>query len=340
LKRLLYIFSCLLLLALSLSGCKRGNQSGTGQRVVLYCSVDEVYAKPVIKRLEEQTGLRIDALYDTEAAKTAGLANRIRAEKSRPRGDVFWSSALLQTLLLQREKLLQEYVSPSARYILPQFKDSTGAWTGLGVRARVIVYHQSVANPPRTLQDLLQPRFKGEVGISNPQFGTGSDWVAALGTRQGTDKTLDYFRALKRNGVRVLPGNSVVADKVSRGELLAGVTDTDDFFATQKKPGSGIRIVNDSPQPAINTVLVPGSVAVLKGAPNMKAAQQLVDALLDLHTEDELVRVMPGVQSTRREPASNGAFNFHMEAAPGDTREWPDTWQKMRDPLADILLRN
>jgi iron(III) transport system substrate-binding protein len=205
LKNFYRVFTCLLLVVVFGAGCNRSNNSGPPQRVVLYCSVDEVYAKPIIKRLEERTGLRIDALYDTEAAKTAGLANRIRAEKSRPRGDVFWSSALLQTLLLQREELLQPYVSPSARYIPPSFKDSTGAWTGLGVRARVLVYQQSVKDPPRTLQDLLQPRFKGQIGISNPQFGTGSDWVAALATRQGADKTIEYFRALKKNDVRVLP---------------------------------------------------------------------------------------------------------------------------------------
>ena len=94
--------------------------------------MDDVYAKPIIKDLEKQTGLQIDVLYDTEAAKTAGLANKIRAEKLRPQGDVFWSSALLQTLLLNREGLLQPYVSPSAKEIPQAFKAKDGSWTGLG----------------------------------------------------------------------------------------------------------------------------------------------------------------------------------------------------------------
>src|SRR5688500_19467553 len=91
-----------------LTGCRQQDSAGSGgttptNRVTLYCSVDEVYAKPIIHDLEKKTGLDIDVLYDTEATKTAGLANRIRAERNRPQGDVFWSSALLQTLLLQRE---------------------------------------------------------------------------------------------------------------------------------------------------------------------------------------------------------------------------------------------
>jgi iron(III) transport system substrate-binding protein len=186
---------------------------------VLYCSVDEVYAKPIIRDLEKRTGLRIDALYDTEATKTAGLATRIRAERRRPQGDVFWSSALLQTLLLKREGLLQAYQSPSAKDIPAAFKDKDGMWTGLGVRARVIVFHETTwGRPPNTLSYLLWHGFQNKVGISNPQFGTASDWVAALATRQGVAKTLNYFRALKKNGVRVLPGNSIVAEKVARGE--------------------------------------------------------------------------------------------------------------------------
>ncbi|MDQ3812475.1 MAG: extracellular solute-binding protein, partial [Armatimonadota bacterium] len=283
-------------------GCRHA-QSPTpaaSNRVVLYCSVDDVYARPIIRDLEKRTGLRIDALYDTEAAKTAGLANRIRAERDRPRGDVFWSSALLQTLLLNREGLLQPYQSPAASNIPRAFRAADGAWTGLGARPRVIVYHQSVKNPPRSLQDLLQPRFKDKVGISNPQFGTASDWVAALATRWGRAKTLNYFRALKKNGVRVLAGNSVVADKVHRGELLAGVTDSDDFLAQMRKTSDGIRVHKLSATGTADVVLIPGSVAVLAKAPHPQAARRLMDALLSAATEQQLVKQMPGVLPLRR----------------------------------------
>src|SRR5687768_1512589 len=120
-KRFLSLYTlCLGVSAVISAGCH--NQQAPTNRVVLYCSVDDVYAKPIIKQLEKQTGLKIDVLYDTEAAKTAGLANKIRAEKNRPQGDVFWSSALLQTLLLNREGLLQPYISPSAKGIPAAFK--------------------------------------------------------------------------------------------------------------------------------------------------------------------------------------------------------------------------
>lgn len=330
-------YFCLLLLFLA--GCAPSTApssppktAATQERVVLYCSVDDVYAKPVIAAVEKRTGLRIDVLYDTEAAKTAGLANRIRAEAARPQGDVFWSSALLQTLLLEREGLLEEYASPSARDIPAAFKGRS--WAAPGVRSRVIVWHRSVKNPPRSMGDLLQPRFRNAVGISNPQFGTASDEAAALGVRWGQAKALAWYRGLKANGALVLPGNSVVAQRVARGELLAGITDTDDYLAEKKKGGG---IVAGQMQ----LLAIPNSVAVLKNSRRPAAAWRLTDALLNIETEALLCAAMPGVFPIRvaaraKDPRIPPVFDSRH--SPADTARWPASWQSVRDPLANILL--
>jgi iron(III) transport system substrate-binding protein len=324
-RRLFFPFAFLGALV-ALAGCK----SQPSNRVVLYCSVDDVYAKPVVAELERKTGLQIDVLYDVESAKTAGLANRIRAEKERPRADVFWSSALLQTLLLQREGLLQEYSAPNAKNIPLAFKDSKGAWTGVGLRARVLMFPDGKNRSALLPQGLLQPQLKNKIGISNPQFGTASDWAAALTVRWGKAKTLEYFRALKKNGVRVLPGNGVVAEYVARGDLLAGVTDSDDFYAATRnlKPSQNRFLMTPFATSKNSSVLVPGSVAILKGAPHNANAQKLVDAILDPQTETRLKQAMLGV-----EPLHNS-----KQQAPDDTAKWAAAWDEIREPLAQILL--
>jgi len=308
-------------------------------RVVLYCSVDEVFARPIINDLQVRTGLKIDVLYDTEAAKTAGLASRIRAESSRPQADVFWSSALLQTLLLNREKLLQPYVSPAARDVPASLKDASGAWTAMGIRLHAIGWKKGTKYPPTGIKGLLWPQMKNKIGMANPQFGTSSDWVAAMAARDGTAKTLNSFRALKKNGVQILPGNSVVAQRVARGELLAGIADSDDWLA-QKVDFNNYGFA------------VPGSVAILKNAPHSANAKKLVDALISKQTEDLLIKTMPGVSSTRpivigKEDYVSGAtldprevHNRFLKAIPNDTARWPDGWDKVREPLAQILLRD
>lgn len=331
-------------LILLLSGCAKEPQN----RVVLYCSVDDVYARPIIAELERKTGLKIDVLYDVESAKTAGLANRIRAEKNRPRADVFWSSALLQTLLLKREGLLQKYSSPSAKDISDVFKDKEGFWAGMGVRARVIMFsaipHEKnlIHMYDKNLYDknLLDAFYKNKVGISNPQFGTASDWAAALCTRWGKAKTLEYFRVLKKNGVHVLPGNSVVADKIARGELFAGVTDSDDYYATMNRSNQkfgGNKSGDDA------GTLIPGSVALMKSAPHKANARRLADALISVETENMLRQQMPGLASTRgfsagQVPANGLVFPLHDETIPNDTDKWAAAWDEIREPLAQILL--
>jgi hypothetical protein len=52
---------------------------------------------------------------------------------------------------------------------------------------------------------------------------------------------------------------------------------------------------------------------------------------------------MTGVQSTRRTPLAttpetNTTYTFRLETAPADTEQWPASWNKVREPLANILL--
>ena len=333
--------------ALFLTGCSQNalqNTATTSTRsnqVVMYCSVDEVYARPILRALEAKTGLRIKPLFDVEASKTAGLASRIRAERNSPRADVFWSSATLQTLLLSREGLLEKFsVSGNKTSAFWYGND----WIATGVRARVIVYNAAEKQPPRALDDLLLPRFKNKIGISNPLFGTGSDWSAALATRRGHDNTLDYFRRLKANGAKVLPGNSVVAERVGRGELLAGVTDTDDFLALQKQfPDLRISLPTNENLPN-DLVFIPMTAAILKGAPHLQNAQKLMNAFSSPEIGAQIVKAMPGVlplcAGWNDVPSAIAPLKIELKNSRDDTDKWTSNWQKLRDPLADMLLRD
>ena len=91
----------LMVLAVSLAGCK-GKKSAQ-QEVVIYTYLDKVFSQPVLDAFEKATGIKILAVYDSEATKTTGLVNRLIAEKGNARADVFWNSEtgrFLQTDLL------------------------------------------------------------------------------------------------------------------------------------------------------------------------------------------------------------------------------------------------
>ena len=325
---------------LALTGCTPGPTSAppstaatspdksVDKRVVLYCSIDDVYAKPLIEKLKQRTGLDIVPLFDTESTKTAGLTTRIRAEKNRPRADVLWTSALLQTLLLEQDGFLENYDSPAARDLAPRFRGKS--WAGVGTRARVLVTNDVKAAPQNELA--FVPRSVSS-GHSNPQFGTASDEAAALYSRD-PQHALNWYRQLQTAKTRILPGNGDVARAVADGDLNLGWTDTDDYLA-QKKRGKTISVAPTK----LDNVLVPGAVAVVKGAPHPENARVLFDAIASKQGEADLVAQMPGVFSLRDLNAANNwksgeqDFAFLKNAPVDDYTKWPQSWAVVREPL-------
>src|SRR5215208_617891 len=226
------ILSLLLLLTACVSDQqgKSGN-SGATNEVTIYVSTDRVFSEPILRAYEKKTGVKVNAVYDTEETKSTGLANKLLAEKDNPQADVFWSNEPVRTLILKSRGVLAPYKSPGAEGIPATFRDGEGYWTGFSARMRVIVYNTNLVKPeeaPKSIFDLTDPKWKGQVAIADPRFGSTSFHVAALYAELGDEKADEFFRRLKANDVKIVPGNSVVRDMVARGEVKAGLTDTDD----------------------------------------------------------------------------------------------------------------
>ena len=78
----------------------------TAREVTVYVSTDRVFSEPILRAYEQQSGVRVNAVYDTEETKSTGLANKLLAEKNRPQADVFWSNEPVRTLVLKRNGVL------------------------------------------------------------------------------------------------------------------------------------------------------------------------------------------------------------------------------------------
>src|SRR5574341_1084539 len=105
--------------------------------VVVYTSVDEIYAQELFRRFREETGLAVRPVFDTEEAKTLGLVHRLVAEREHPQADVFWNGECARTALLKEKGVLEAYRAPKAAAVGPEWRDPDGCWTGFGARARV-----------------------------------------------------------------------------------------------------------------------------------------------------------------------------------------------------------
>jgi len=281
------------LLLLIIAGAWYLRRNAPVRSVVVYCSVDQVYAEPILARFTRQTGIRVLPVYDVEATKTTGLATRLITEKPHPRADVFWNNEFANTLRLQEEGVLAPYRSPCASDLPTQFFDHSGYWTGVGARARVLLvntHRLSPANYPTTVRDLLNPRWPAaDVGMASPLFGTASTHAAALYATLGPEKAREFYAQVQARGVRILDGNSVVRDQVASGQLAWGITDSDDALVALARHAPVAIVAPD--QRTTGTLALPGTVALVTDAPHAEEGRTLLDFLASVQTEQALIDV-------------------------------------------------
>ncbi len=198
-------------LLLALAGC-----GPTPRRVVVYASQDQVYAEPILKRFTQETGIRVDAIYDSEAVKTIGLANRLIAEQARPIADVFWGNEELRSRQL------------AARGVLRGGEELLQ----IGSRSRCLIFNRSLLRErelPTSMIELTNSRWQGKIALAYPLFGSTSTHFLLLRHRWGESNWLTWCRALAANKPLLFEGNSLVARAVGRGQCHLGLTDSDDY---------------------------------------------------------------------------------------------------------------
>ncbi len=291
-------------LVVAAAGCggDPGGGAGKDTEVVVYTSVDDVFARPIAEDFTAQTGIKVRLVTDTEETKSTGLLNRLIAEKKRPQADVFWSGDPVRAAILKSRKVAASYHSPEAEGLPPEFSDPDGFWTGFSTRARVLIYNtELVSEAPTSIFDLDDPRFSGVACIANPLFGTTSMHAAALFSVLGEDGATEFFDAFQANGGRVLSSNGEVRRRVSSGECALGLTDTDDANVAHLE-GSPIGVVFPDTG-GIGTLLVPNCAVLIARAPHAKAGRQFIDFLLSPRVEGALavseaaqIPLRPGVE--------------------------------------------
>ena len=320
----------LLAFAILTAGCGRSEEAApaAARTVTVYVSTDRVFSEPVLQEYERRSGVTVNAVYDTEETKSTGLANRLLAEQGRPQADVFWSNEPVRTLVLKSRGVLAPYRSPSAEGIPSVLRDSDGQWTGFSARMRVIAYNTKLVKTdeaPQSVLDLIDPKWKSQVAIADPRFGSTSFHVAALYTILGDAKADDFFKRLKANDVRIVDGNSVVRDMVVRGEVKLGLTDTDDVNVALEAGQPIAMILPD--RSGMGVPVMPNMVSLVRDAPHPEEGQRLIDYLLSQDVERQLAQseavqipLHPGVPGPKNMPAIDTFKPMTLDFAKAATR--------------------
>lgn len=276
-----------LLLISTAVGCKQSS-SPAPATVVIYVSEDQVFAEPILRDFEKETGIQVRAVYDTEEAKSAGVMNRLLAEQTNPQADVYWANEPMRAAVLQQRGVAAPYVSPNAAEIPATFKDPRGYWTGFSARARILLVNKHVKDKPQSILAYTDPRWKNKAVIANPLFGTTTAEMAALFSIWGDERGRAFLRDMKKNDIRMSTSNGESADFVASGESQFALVDSDDAFnrIQQHKP---VEVVYpDQQEGEVGVLIVPNAVVAIKGGPHPAETRKLIDYLLSRETERKL----------------------------------------------------
>jgi len=256
--------------------------------VVVYVSHDQVFSEPILKDFQRDTGIKVLAVYDTEETKSAGVMNRLIAEKANPQADVYWANEPIRAEALRQQGVSAPYRSPSADGIAEQYRDPEGHWTGFSARARILILRQGLKDKPTSIQAYTDPDFKGKAVIANPLFGTTTAHMAALFAVWGDDRAKAFLDALSKNGGQISSSNGESADQVAAGTFQFALVDSDDVHSRQKQGRPVEGLYPDQEADGLGCFIVPNAVLLINGGPHMEAGKKLIDYLLSRETERKL----------------------------------------------------
>lgn len=204
--------------------------------------------------------------------------------------DIFQAS-IVQVYQLKNAGLLAKYVSEESRAYGEGFKDNLGHWTAFYLIPYVIGYNTRLVAPkdvPASYQDLLQPRWKGSVGLETEEY----QWFYHLVQIMGRDKGIAYMKQFAAQDLQMRKGHTLLAQLVAAGEMAVATVVYSNRVERMKQSGAPIDWVRFK-GPTITAI---NAIAVVEKAPHANAAKLFVDFVLS--REGQLL-----LQKLRRVPA-------------------------------------
>ena len=258
--------------------------------VTLYSSVAEKDLRRLVAEFERRHGIKVNVW---RAGKDKVLQRVVsEAHAKRYEVDVIHNVAP-EMELLHREKLLQPVSSPLHATLIPEAVAPHREWAGPRVYLFVQAYNTTKVKPeevPRRWRDLLDPRWKGRLGIENKEV----EWFYTLVQAMGEAEGLAFFRELvATNGLSVRRGNALLTNLVAAGEVPLALTLYSYLPDQARRTGAPVQWIALPP-----TIAATDAVGIAAHAPHPYAAVLLYDFLLG--EGQALLAEMHHVVSNRR----------------------------------------
>jgi iron(III) transport system substrate-binding protein len=195
-----------------------------GGKVVAYGSLENTAIDPIIEAFEKKTSIKVEYFRSSATKAMERGLTELRAGKALFDVMVNNSGAIE---IMRKENIFAKYISPSAA-AFP--KDEIDPELGPAYRHTPIgvIYNSSAisaADAPKSLEDLLNPKYRGKVVMPDPtQHTTTMQWLASLYKIMGKEKADKFIRDLGATKPTLAESFAPSAERVSTGETPIAIS--------------------------------------------------------------------------------------------------------------------
>lgn len=281
--------------------------------VVVYCSVQEEWCRPMVAAFEKATGIKV-----LMTRKSSGeFYAQIKAESANPKGDVWWGGTGDPHVAAGEEGLTQAFESPRIAELYDwaqaQWRQTQGRTVGVyasvlgfGFNTELIARRNLPA--PRCWADLLNPAYRGEIQMANPNSsGTAYIVIATLVQMMGEEPAFDYLKRL-HGSINAYPRSGTAPiTAVARGETALSIS-----FVHNAAEEAAAGFPVGHAVPCEGTGYEIGSMSIIRGARNLANAQRFYNWALGAEAQIAASREARKLQTmaNRNVPLTDGAPNM------------------------------
>jgi iron(III) transport system substrate-binding protein len=260
------------------------------QELNLYGSAEPRVVEHLAKQFEKETGVKVNWIRMSSGETLA----RIRAEKANPQADVWWGGTLDPHSVGALEGLTEPYRPSIFDEMDPRFRDPIGDNRVIGVYVGILGFSvneevlKSMGLPiPTGWDDLLDPRYKGLIGVANPNTsGTALTTLATQIFLRGEDAGIEYMKKLHKNIANYTKSGVAPGVLAGRGEIAIAIIFLHDaiYHAIEGYPVTPI-------VPKEGTGYEIGGLNLVKDARHPELARQFIDWVVSAPVQEGLSSV-------------------------------------------------
>lgn len=209
---------------------------------------------------------------------TGPIIARLEAEKANPQADVVWGVFNDYMTGAATKGLLEPYAAKESNAIPARFKHPENMWQGVTLLTVAFAVNQKKMAelklpPPRSWADLIDPKYKGHIVMSNPSTsGTAYLLLASHAARLGEDRMWEYYDALDKNLSQVTKSGGAPGRMAASGETPIGIALAYEVEVA-KKQGAPIDVI----WPSDGVPWTFEANGLVKGAKNPQNARRFLD---------------------------------------------------------------